>query len=231
MVYCGFSYNHQLGNFMKNSLKINLFTSSSKKMIFVFILLLILPLTGCKSVVKETDVEKPVRIVSPNGDVYVGEVMSGKPHGQGTRTFTNGDKYVGEYKNGLMDGQGTGTYPDGSKYVGEWKDDKMNGQGTYTFSSGGSYVGEWKDGKMTGQGKETYPSGDKYVGEFKDRKRNGQGTYTWSDGRKNVGEFKDGNIWNVRYYDKNGNIHQKFGNGKPLKQYPTLKPTTHHPPC
>ena len=77
---------------MKNLLKINLFlfTYSSKKLIFVFILLLILPLTGCKSVVKETDVEKPVRIVSPNGDVYVGEVMSGKPHGQGTRTFTNG---------------------------------------------------------------------------------------------------------------------------------------------
>jgi len=74
---------------MKNVLKINLFlfTYSSKKLIFVFILLLILPLTGCKSVVKETDVEKPVRIVSPNGDVYVGEVMSGKPHGQGTDIF------------------------------------------------------------------------------------------------------------------------------------------------
>ena len=57
---------------MKNLLKINLFlfTSSSKKLIFVFILLLILPLTGCKSVVKET-------IVSSNGDVYVGEIVSG----------------------------------------------------------------------------------------------------------------------------------------------------------
>jgi len=71
---------------MKNLLKINLFlfAYSSKKLIFVFILLLILPLTGCKSVVKETDVEKLVRIVSPNGDVYVGEIVYGKPHGQGT---------------------------------------------------------------------------------------------------------------------------------------------------
>ena len=51
----------------------------NKKLIFVFILLLILPFTGCKSVVKETDVEKPVRIVSPNGDVYVGEWKEGKP--------------------------------------------------------------------------------------------------------------------------------------------------------
>ena len=48
---------------MKNLLIINLFlfTSSSKKLIFVFILLLLLPFTGCKSVVKETVVEEPVR--------------------------------------------------------------------------------------------------------------------------------------------------------------------------
>jgi len=87
---------------MKNPLKINLFlfTSSSKKLIFVFILLLILPFSGCKSVVKETVVDEPVRIVSPNGDVYVGEVMSGKPHGQGTLTLTDGRNYVGEWKDG-----------------------------------------------------------------------------------------------------------------------------------
>ena len=86
---------------MKNLLIINLFlfTSSSKKLIFVFILLLILPFSGCKSVVKETDVEKPVRIVSPNGEVYVGEIVSGKPHGHGTRTYP-GNKYVGEWKDG-----------------------------------------------------------------------------------------------------------------------------------
>ena len=107
---------------MNNPLKINLFlfTSSSRKLIFVFILLLLLPFTGCKSVVKETDVEEPVRIVSPNGDVYVGEIVSGKPHGQGTRTFTNGDKYEGEWKNGRWDGQGAWIESDGIKYVGEF---------------------------------------------------------------------------------------------------------------
>ena len=53
---------------MKNLLVINLITiiCSINKLIFVFILLLILPLTGCKSVVKET-------IVYPNGDQYVRE--------------------------------------------------------------------------------------------------------------------------------------------------------------
>jgi len=99
---------------MKNLLIINLFlfTSSSKKLIFVFILLLLLPFSGCKSVVKETVVDEPVRIVSPNGDVYVGEVMSGKPHGQGTRTILGtsmlgngmmGDGMVEEHTLGLME--------------------------------------------------------------------------------------------------------------------------------
>jgi len=67
---------------------------------------------------KVSVVDEPVRIVSPNGDVYVGEVMSGKPDGQGTRTFTNGDKYVGEFKDGKKHGQGTYIKPEGRKYEG-----------------------------------------------------------------------------------------------------------------
>ena len=99
------------------------------------------------SVVKETDVEEPVRLVSPNGDVYVGEVMSGEPHGQGTLTFTDGRMYVGQYKDGKMDGNGTYTWTNGSKYEGEWKEGKQDGQGTLTLSSGNKYEGEFKDGK------------------------------------------------------------------------------------
>ena len=60
-------------------------------------------------------------------------------------------------------------------------------------------------------------------------KRNGKGTLTIPDGFKYEGEWKDDKFWTGLLHDKNGNIHQKFGNGKPLKQYPTLKPTPHHP--
>ena len=131
---------------MKNLLIINpfLFTSSSKKLIFVFILLLILPFSGW--VVKETVVEGPVRIVSPNGDLYVGEVVSGKPHGQGTQTYTNGNKYVGEFRNGKFHGQGTRTFPDGRMYVGGLAYGEYYGQGTYTFPDGKKYVGEFREG-------------------------------------------------------------------------------------
>ena len=58
------------------------------------------------------------------GGTYTGEVVAGRPHGQGTWT-----------------------HPDGHKYIGEWKDSKKHGQGTRTFADGTKYVGEYKDGK------------------------------------------------------------------------------------
>ena len=99
------------------------------------------------SVVKETDVEEPVRIVSPNGNVYVGEIVSGKPHGQGTLTSPNGYKYEGEWKDGKPNGQGTETFPDGSKYVMEWKNGKHHGQGKYFFPDGRIGIGEFREGR------------------------------------------------------------------------------------
>jgi hypothetical protein len=114
--------------------------------------------------------------------------------GLGSLVFLNGNKYVGSWKDGERNGQGTFSSPDGDKYVGEWKNGKKNGQGTYT----------WKDGR-------------KYLGEYKDGKRHGQGTQTWSDGMKYVGEWKNGREWNGTSYNKNGNTHEKFVNGKEVK--------------
>jgi len=76
------------------------------------------------SVVKKTDVEEPVRLDYSNGSVYVGEIVSGKPHGQGTFTSPNGYKYEGEWKDGKPVGQGTEIFPDGSKGIGEFRDSK-----------------------------------------------------------------------------------------------------------
>ena len=188
---------------MKNLLKINLFlfTYSSKKLIFVFILLLILPLTGCKSVVKETVVEEPVVVVKKNGKgVLYKRFVNGEWGWYKSRNEKKDRWYVGEIKNGLPNGQGRYYQIAGWKYVGEWKDGKKHGQGTFTYLDDfGKYVGEYKNDKRHGQG--TYYEGE---GPFKGE---------WYEG-----EFKDGTLWNGTSYDKDGNITGKTVNGKHIEQ-------------
>jgi hypothetical protein len=151
------------------------------------------------------------------GGTYIGEVVDGLPHGQGTWTYPNGNKYVGEYKNGKKNGKGTYTWPDGHKYVGEFKDGKRHGQGTYTWADGRKYVGEYKNGKEHGQGTYTFANGNKYVGEYKDGKGHGQGTYTWANGNKYVGEYKDGEPWEGIHYLTSGQVWGTASNGKACK--------------
>ena len=59
-----------------------------------------------------------------NGGKYVGDVVNGLPHGQGTYTRSSGDKYVGEFKDGKKHGQGIYAFPDGYQYIGELRDGK-----------------------------------------------------------------------------------------------------------
>ena len=67
--------------------------------------------------------------------------------------------------------------------------------------------------KPNGQGILTSLDGYKYVGEFYDGKQHGQGTITFSDGNKGVGEFRGNKPWNIKTYDKDGNIRWKMVNG------------------
>ena len=123
-------------------------------------------------------------------------------------------KYSGEIQNGLPNGQGIIAYPDGDKYEGQLKNGRLNGQGIYTFNDGGIYVGQWKDSQIHGQGTLNWSDGRKYEGKWKDGTWNGQGTFIFPDGRKYVGEFKVDKPWNIKGYDKNGNIIAKWVNGK-----------------
>jgi len=66
-----------------------------------------------------------------NGDKfegkYFGEIVSGKPHGKGTTTYTGGHKYEGEWNDGEQHGRGTFTWSDGRKYTGIFKNGKQYG--------------------------------------------------------------------------------------------------------
>ena len=140
--------------------------------------------------------------------------------------WENGTKYMGEWKDGKKHGQGTFTYGkgkwEGDKYEGEFKVGYRNGQGTYTWSDGDKYVGEFKDDKPNGEGTYTWPDGKKHEGEFKEGIKHGQGTFTLSNGSRYVGEWRRDKPWNVKFYDKNGNIIGKFVNGGKISEEPVV---------
>ena len=77
------------------------------------------------------------------------------------------------------------------------------------------YKGEVENGVPNGLGILISPMGGKYVGEWKNGEKNGLGTRTYPVGWE-VGEYKDGVLWNGTYYDENGNITEKYVNGKRL---------------
>ena len=76
------------------------------------------------------------------------------------------------------------------------------------------YKGDVENGKPYGLGLIRFPNGAKYVGEWKDGKYHGQGTIISRNGEETVGEWYYGEPWNVKVYDKEGNIVAKFVNGK-----------------
>ena len=82
------------------------------------------------------------------------------------------------------------------------------------------YIGEITDGKPNGTGELSSPSG-KYYGEFKNGLMHGQVTHEYNNGKKREGEFRKGKPWNVKGYDKNGNIENEWVNGKKLIRTPS----------
>ena len=146
---------------------------------------------------------------------YIGQKTVKKPN---IILLPNGDKYEGEFKNEKFHGQGKYSFSNGNIYEGEFKDGKWEGLGKYSFNHGNIYEGEFKNGKFHGLGKYSFSNGNIYEGEFKDGKSHGLGSVTLPDGDTFVGYFKDGKPWNVKIYDKNGNIIGKYVNGEWIKQ-------------
>ncbi len=98
---------------------------------------------------------------------------------------------------------------------------KINGKIGW-FDSGNAqnnweYTGEIFDGKPNGNGILISPF-EKYSGEFRDGKMDGQITHTYDKGKKRVGEFRNGKPWNVKSFDKKGNLENMWIDGIKLKK-------------
>lgn len=127
------------------------------------------------------------------GDVYEGEWLNDKAHGNGEYTHTDGTKYIGDWANDKQNGKGKEQWSDGSTYTGEYKDSLKHGKsktanlqlanwignGVFTWSDGSKYEGEFRNNDIEGQGTYTWADNRSYNGTWKENKMHGKGTFKW----------------------------------------------------
>ena len=154
-----------------------------KKLRFVFILLLLLPFSACKTktvnpVVNECLVEKPVETVDKTQGVLLERNVMGK-----WAWFKKEDLWPDSHSSPKGDKD--------RKYEGDVENGKPNGMGTFTILKWyGDYM--WVDD----------PEDEAYSETTRVRKK----IKELLVGSKYVGEFKQGQLCNVTCFDKDENI-------------------------
>lgn len=153
----------------------------------------------------------------PDGRLYDGEWMRGKPHGQGMLTYPDGGQYWGRFNAGKRQGEGMMKFVNGDEYEGEWFNDQPHGQGTFRFANGARYVGEFDQGKQAGNGRQTYADGTYYDGQWLHNVPHGYGRLTFASGGAYEGQFSKGQPHgHGLYYYANGDLYE--GDWKQGKQ-------------
>lgn len=156
-----------------------------------------------------------------NSNVYQGDFVDGKNHGQGVLKITSPNKiyfYEGGFKNDLKHGKGKetvidkensytfeGEFVDGfrcgpgvlddpeASYKGNFKNDEFDGEGEYHHKKEeATYVGHFTQGDLSGQATIYYKDGTTAKGNVKNYYLNGQAEKTLPNGQRYVGNFKDG---------------------------------------
>ncbi|DAZ99333.1 TPA: hypothetical protein N0F65_005184 [Lagenidium giganteum] len=155
-----------------------------------------------------------------NGDIYDGEWVNGKRHGQGVLKFANGSSYAGQFEDNFYHGFGlltlvrtqhplTKSWRPGEKYEGHFARGTKHGKGTQKSASGESYDGEFVDGYYHGRGTCAYPDGRVYEGEWVHGRWNGRGELRLKDGSTYTGAVRN-NLYHgfgeLRY-----GSHAKYG--------------------
>ena len=90
------------------------------------------------------------KLTYPNGDVYEGDLLGGKPHGKGKYIYTGGRLYEGDWVAGKFQGKGKLILPSGDVYEGDFDFGKFHGKGKLTSANGTVQDGNWDNGKFLG---------------------------------------------------------------------------------
>lgn len=104
--------------------------------------------------------------------------------GRGTLTMPSGDVYEGELLAGRRHGQGEQRWADGQTYRGQWEDDLPHGEGVLQLRNGDRFEGSVRAGSPQGAGRMYYASGDSYQGLMAQGRPEGAGLYVWADGQR-----------------------------------------------
>jgi len=145
-------------------------------------------------------------IASPPFPGGQAQAFTGQP-GDEEETYDDGSTYVGQLVSGKRHGQGVWTSP-AEQYSGQWKFDHRDGQGQQTWQDGRVYEGQFQEGKFDGHGRMEWhtPQGLMvYDGQYVNDVKHGQGKYIWPDGRIYDGEWSQGKRWgNATYVNSGG---------------------------
>ena len=82
-----------------------------------------------------------------DGSSYDGAHADGRPHGEGTCTYSDGGWYEGGWARGLRHGDGVMGYADGSRWEGQWREGRRHGRGVRVAPSGERHEEEWSHGE------------------------------------------------------------------------------------
>lgn len=130
--------------------------------------------------------------VYANGSRYMGDFLSGKPHGKGILYMENGNKYIGHWIENFREGEGRFVYADGHEYRGQFQHDAFHGYGVMTYANGDRYEGSWAYDRQEGWGRYFFSNGQRYEGEFVAGRFHGQGTMFYADGSRFEGLWEFG---------------------------------------
>jgi hypothetical protein len=136
------------------------------------------------------------KLTLPNGGVYEGEILDGKPNGKGIVKFDDGETFEGMFINGVPNGKGKQSWADGAYIDGEFENGRPVGDGKMYKPGVGLFEGPVS---RTGKCKITYsygnmPEGSYYVGDCVDGKRDGWGTQVLAGLNEETGEWRGGRI-------------------------------------